>query len=720
MPRFGGMRGQAPEKSKDFVGAMKKLLGSLKNWRLFILIAIILAGSSALFSLVAPRKLTELTNYVTEGISPNVDKLGEIATKSLINVTMGNISGLSEYDDVTKEDVELTRNLLKKITITSTAEDISVIIKQIPENVINHLLKDIEVDGVLISVKDQKELYKLNNSLESFDNSMELLQQVDKLPKSIYGLIKPSINLHGVKRVALFMAILYVVSAIFNFVQSLIMCSVSNNYAKYLRSRISNKINLLPLKYFDSHETGDVLSRITNDVDSIAQNLHNSLGTLVTSITLFVGSTIMMFVTNYIMAITAIVASFIGFSLMFLILRKSQKYFNARQESLGELNGYIEEMYTGHNVVSAYNGIEKSVEVFNKTNDKLFVTNRVSQFLSGLMGPIMGFVGNLSYVAVCVMGSVLVMQGKISFGVIVAFMIYIRQFTNPLSQIAQTMTSLQSTAAASERVFEFLDEKELKDESKLTDVLERKDAKGCIEFKNVKFGYDKNKTIIKDFNVRVDPGQKVAIVGPTGAGKTTLVNLLMKFYEINDGDIIIDGKSIKNLKRENVHDLFCMVLQDTWLFEGTIRDNIRFNTEDISDEDIMQACRTVGVSHFVKTLPGGLNAMISDSDAISQGQKQLFTIARGMIEDCPFLILDEATSNVDTRTEELVQKAMDRLMVGRTSFIIAHRLSTIKNADLILVMNEGNIVEMGSHDDLIEANGFYSELYNSQFESIID
>jgi ATP-binding cassette subfamily B protein len=720
MPRFGGMRGQAPEKSKDFVGAMKKLLGSLKNWRLFILIAIILAGSSALFSLVAPRKLTELTNYVTEGISPNVDKLGEIATKSLINVTMGNISGLSEYDDVTKEDVELTRNLLKKITITSTAEDISVIIKQIPENVINHLLKDIEVDGVLISVKDQKELYKLNNSLESFDNSMELLQQVDKLPKSIYGLIKPSINLHGVKRVALFMAILYVVSAIFNFVQSLIMCSVSNNYAKYLRSRISNKINLLPLKYFDSHETGDVLSRITNDVDSIAQNLHNSLGTLVTSITLFVGSTIMMFVTNYIMAITAIVASFIGFSLMFLILRKSQKYFNARQESLGELNGYIEEMYTGHNVVSAYNGIEKSVEVFNKTNDKLFVTNRVSQFLSGLMGPIMGFVGNLSYVAVCVMGSVLVMQGKISFGVIVAFMIYIRQFTNPLSQIAQTMTSLQSTAAASERVFEFLDEKELKDESKLTDVLERKDAKGCIEFKNVKFGYDKNKTIIKDFNVRVDPGQKVAIVGPTGAGKTTLVNLLMKFYEINDGDIIIDGKSIKNLKRENVHDLFCMVLQDTWLFEGTIGDNIRFNTEDISDEDIMQACRTVGVSHFVKTLPGGLNAMISDSDAISQGQKQLFTIARGMIEDCPFLILDEATSNVDTRTEELVQKAMDRLMVGRTSFIIAHRLSTIKNADLILVMNEGNIVEMGSHDDLIEANGFYSELYNSQFESIID
>ena len=720
MPRFGGMRGRAPEKSKDFVGAMKKLVASLKNWRLFILFALLLAGASAVLSLMAPNRLTKLTNYVTDGIKPNVEKLGEIATKSLMNVTMGDIPGLIQYDDVTEEDIVLTGNLLKKITITTDAEDTVKIIKQVPVHVINHLLKDIEVDGVVISVKDQQELYKLSDSVTSLDNSTELLKKVDELPESIYGLIKPGIDINGVKKVALFMAALYIVSSIFNFVQSLIMCTVSNNYAKYLRSRISNKINLLPLKYFDTHENGDVLSRVTNDVDSIAQNLHNSLGTLVTSVTLFVGSTIMMFVTNCVMAVTAIIASFIGFSLMFLILRNSQKYFNARQESLGELNGYIEEMYTGHNVVRAYNGIDKSVSEFNQINDKLFVTNKTSQFLSGLMGPIMGFVGNLSYVAVCVMGSILVMNGKISFGVIVAFMIYIRQFTNPLSQIAQTMTALQSTAAASERVFEFLEEKELSDESNIVDVLERKDAKGCIEFKNVKFGYDKNKMIIKDFNVKVDPGQKVAIVGPTGAGKTTLVNLLMKFYDINDGDIIIDGKSIKKLTRANVHDLFCMVLQDTWLFEGTIGENIRFNTEDISDEDIMQACRTVGVSHFVKTLPGGLNAKINDGEAISQGQKQLFTIARGMIEDCPFLILDEATSNVDTRTEELVQKAMDRLMVGRTSFIIAHRLSTIKNADLILVMNEGNIVEMGSHDDLIEANGFYSELYNSQFESIKD
>jgi len=720
MPRFGGMRGRAPEKSKDFVGAMKKLVASLKNWRLFIRFALLLAGASAVLSLMAPNRLTKLTNYVTDGIKPNVEKLGEIATKSLMNVTMGDIPGLIKYDDVTEEDIVLTGNLLKKITITTDAEDTVKIIKQVPVHVINHLLKDIEVDGVVISVKDQQELYKLSDSVTTFDNSTELLKKVDEFPESIYGLIKPSIDINGVKKVALFMAALYIVSSIFNFVQSLIMCTVSNNYAKYLRSRISNKINLLPLKYFDTHENGDVLSMVTNDVDSIAQNLHNSLGTLVTSVTLFVGSTIMMFVTNYVMAITAIIASFIGFSLMFLILRNSQKYFNARQESLGELNGYIEEMYTGHNVVRAYNGIDKSVSEFNQINDKLFVTNKTSQFLSGLMGPIMGFIGNLSYVAVCVMGSILVMNGKISFGVIVAFMIYIRQFTNPLSQIAQTMTALQSTAAASERVFEFLEEKELSDESNIVDVLERKDAKGCIEFKNVKFGYDKNKLIIKDFNVKVDPGQKVAIVGPTGAGKTTLVNLLMKFYDINDGDIIIDGKSIKKLTRANVHDLFCMVLQDTWLFEGTIGENIRFNTEDISDEDIMQACRTVGVSHFVKTLPGGLNAKINDGEAISQGQKQLFTIARGMIEDCPFLILDEATSNVDTRTEELVQKAMDRLMVGRTSFIIAHRLSTIKNADLILVMNEGNIVEMGSHDDLIEANGFYSELYNSQFESIKD
>ena len=401
---------------------------------------------------------------------------------------------------------------------------------------------------------------------------------------------------------------------------------------------------------------------------------------------------------------------------MGIILKKSQKYFIAKQESLGELNGYIEEMYSAHNVVKAYNGTKASFKEFNKLNDKLYETNRKSQFLSGLMHPIMGFVGNLGYVAVCVVGALLTMNNVISFGVIVAFMIYVRMFNNPLNQIAQAMSSLQSTAAASERVFEFLDEKEMSNQKEINRHLKRIDTKGAIEFKNVRFGYDKGKTIIKDFSVSVKPGQKVAIVGPTGAGKTTMVNLLMKFYEINNGDIIVDGVSTRELTRENVHDLFIMVLQDTWLFEGTIRDNIKFNKEDVSDREIWESLKTVGVHHFVKTLPGGLDYVIGDNDTISQGQKQLLTIARAMIGDKPFLILDEATSNVDTRTEELVQRAMDKLTVGRTSFIIAHRLSTIKNADVILVMNEGNIIEQGTHEELMKEKGFYANLYNSQFE----
>ena len=401
---------------------------------------------------------------------------------------------------------------------------------------------------------------------------------------------------------------------------------------------------------------------------------------------------------------------------MGLILGKSQKYFVQRQEQLGDLNGYIEEMYSGHNVVKTYNGSKKAIEEFSKVNSKLFESNRKSQFLSGIMQPIMMFVGNFGYVAVCVVGALLTMNNIISFGVIVAFMIYVRLFTNPLSQIAQAMSSLQSTAAASERVFEFLDEEEMSNQEDISKHLNISSVKGEIEFKNVKFGYDPGKIIIKDFSVNVKPGQTIAIVGPTGAGKTTLVNLLMKFYEINNGEILIDGVPISELTRENVHDLFIMVLQDTWLFDGTIGENIRFNKKNVSDREVWEALKTVGVHHFVKTLPGGLDYVIGDNDVISQGQKQLLTIARGMINDSPFLILDEATSNVDTRTEELVQKAMDKLTEGRTSFIIAHRLSTIKNADLILVMNEGNIVEQGNHDELLKKGGFYAELYNAQFE----
>jgi ATP-binding cassette subfamily B protein len=415
------------------------------------------------------------------------------------------------------------------------------------------------------------------------------------------------------------------------------------------------------------------------------------------------------------MALTAIIASLIGFSFMFILLGKSQKYFSMRQTELGNLNGYIEEIYSGHNVVKAYNGTDEAIEEFSKLNNKLYEANRKSVFLSGLMQPIMGFVGNFGYVAVCIVGALLALNGYITFGVIVAFMIYIRLFTNPLSQIAQAMTNLQSTAAASERVFEFLDEEEMPKENAKTH-LHRHKVKGEIEFKNVKFGYNPERTIIKNFSAKAHPGEKIAIVGPTGAGKTTMVNLLMKFYDITSGEILIDGVSTKDLTRENIHKLFVMVLQDTWLFDGTVRDNIKFNQKDITDNEIWEVCKTVGVDHFIKTLPGGLDAKLDDNDSISSGQKQLLTIARGMVEDAPFLILDEATSNVDTRTEELVQKAMDKLAEGRTSFIIAHRLSTIKNADLILVMNEGNIIEQGNHEELLKKGGFYADLYNSQFQ----
>lgn len=530
------------------------------------------------------------------------------------------------------------------------------------------------------------------------------------------GIVNNSIDMAEVKRLAILMGSLYFVSALLSFIEGISTTTVSNYFARNLRNRISEKINKLPLKYFDSHEAGDVLSRVTNDVDTIAQNLNNSLATIVTAGTLWLGCIFMMFITNWILALTAIFSCIIGLSCMFFILGKSQKYFMRRQEELGNINGYIEEMYSGHNVVKVYNGEEEALEKFDELNLKLYNANRKSQFLSGLMHPIMGFTGNFGYVMVCVVGALLTMNNIISFGVIVAFMIYVRLFTNPLNQIAQAMGSLQSTAAASERVFEFLDEEEMSDQKEISKSLNRSKVKGEISFKNVKFGYNPGRIIIKDFSVDVKPGQKIAIVGPTGAGKTTMVNLLMKFYEINNGQILIDGVPTSELSRENIHDLFIMVLQDTWLFEGTIRDNIKFNKENVSDREIWETLKVVGVEHFVKTLPGGLDYVLGDNDTVSSGQKQLLTIARGMIADSPFLILDEATSNVDTRTEELVQKAMDKLTEGRTSFIIAHRLSTIKNADLILVMKEGNIIEQGTHDELLKKDGFYAGLYNAQFE----
>lgn len=550
------------------------------------------------------------------------------------------------------------------------------------------------------------------SSVFSIIGPNKLSDLTDEIAKGIMT----GIDFEAITSIAVFLLTIYLISALFNYIQGFIMATVANNFAKSLRTQISQKINKLPLRYFDTHSFGDILSRVTNDVDTIGMTLHQSLGTLVSAITLFIGSIIMMFYTNWILAITGIVSSLLGFVFMFIILAKSQKYFNARQVELGNLNGHIEEIYSNHNVVRVYNGMDEASEKFDDLNNRVFVCNKKSQFLSGLMQPIMNFIGNFSYVAVCIVGALLVMNDAISFGVIVAFMVYVRLFTNPLSQIAQGMTNLQTTAAASERVFEFLEEPEMEEETNITKHLDANNVQGNIVFDHIKFSYDGKKTIIKDFSCDVHKGEKIAIVGPTGAGKTTMVNLLMKFYNITDGYIRIDGVSTKELSRENVHDLFIMVLQDTWLFNGTIRDNIKYNKENVTDDQIMEACKTVGIDKFVKSLPGGLNYVLEDNDSISAGQKQLLTIARGMIKDAPFLILDEATSSVDTRTEELVQQAMDKLTEGRTSFIIAHRLSTIRNADLILVMNEGNIIEQGNHDELMKKNGFYAELYNSQFK----
>ena len=657
MPRMGPRGGNVPEKSKDFKGSMKRLFNSLNNFKYLLVFALVLGFVSAILALITPNKLSELTNVITLGLSPNI-----------------------------KEEI----------------------------------IKDIMSDEK-ISSKDKKEFQEFLE-LKNKENITreEAIDKLENLSKSIYKIIEPKINMEKIKRVVFILGLLYVISALFNYIQAYSLTIVSNRFAQRLRTNISKKINKLPLKYFDSHETGDVLSRVTNDIDTIAQNMNQSLASLVGSITIFLGSLLMMFITNWIMALTAIISSIIGFVFMGLILGKSQKYFVQRQEELGNLNGYIEEIYSGHNVVKAYNGSKSAIKEFNQLNEKLFYCNRKSQFLSGIMQPMMIFIGNFGYVAVCVVGAILTMNNIISFGVIVAFIIYVRMFTNPLSQMAQAMTSLQSTAAASERVFEFLDESEMTNEKDLTGSLDKNKVKGQIEFNKVKFAYDDTRTIIKNFNAKVKPGQKIAIVGPTGAGKTTMVNLLMKFYEIKDGEILIDGVSTKGLTRENIHDLFVMVLQDTWLFEGTIRENLKFNKEDITDKEIMNICKVVGVDHFIKTLPGDLDAKINDNDSISQGQKQLLTIARGMIKNAPFLILDEATSNVDTRTEELVQKAMDKLTEGKTSFIIAHRLSTIKNSDLILVMKDGNIIEQGTHDDLLSKKGFYFDLYNSQFDTITE
>lgn len=539
-----------------------------------------------------------------------------------------------------------------------------------------------------------------------------LSEITDLITEGIAG----EIDITAIGKIALFLAILYGLSFIFNYIQSFIMATITQRVSKRLRTDISDKIDKLPLKYFDSTTYGDVLSRVTNDVDMIGQTLNQSISSLVTAVVMFLGSLIMMFSINVTMTLSAIAATAVGFVLMIFIISKSQKYFISQQKDLGRMNGHIEEIYSGHDVVKVYNADKEAKQEFNEINESLFNSAWRSQFMSGMMMPLMIFIGNLGYVVVCVVGAALAMKGSITFGVIVSFMVYIRLFTQPLSQLAQAATSLQSTAAASERVFEFLEEDELEYESNKTVILDAKDVKGNVEFKNVKFGYTKEKLIIKDFSAHIKAGQKVAIVGPTGAGKTTLVNLLMRFYEVDSGEIKIEDVPNKSITRKNVHDLFCMVLQDTWLFEGTIKENIVYNKEDVTDEEVVAACKAVGLNHFIRTLPKGYDTVLNDKASLSIGQKQLLTIARAMVKKAPLLILDEATSSVDTRTEALIQEAMDKLMVGKTSFVIAHRLSTIKNADLILVMKDGDIIESGNHAELIAEKGFYADLYNSQFE----
>lgn len=767
-------RGHGPmrvsEKPKDFMGSIKKLMKSLSSFKVLIFIALVLAALSSILSLIAPNKLSDLTDEITKGITINTSNMKELEEDLTKNISdIGNIlginldekmiyrvnsSGISSEDkikfndtlksissnqelilkyfsdlpdsvldiiigDSTYNDIYISKE--DKITTIRAFSDIDVDnkkfngISSFPDSMKKALFPDTVIDGIEISTDDKVEFITLMAGSDS-SSVNEMYKVMENLPINVQKVIGPKMDMDKIKSIAILLACLYIISAIFSYIEGLSMIKVANGYAKKLRSSISEKINKLPLKFFDHNLSGDILSRVTNDVDTIAQSLNNSLSTLVSSITLFIGSIIMMFATNYIMAITAIVSSLIGFILMFIILNKSQRYFTARQRELGKLNGYIEEIYSGLNVVRSCNAKDETINEFDKLNDKLYDCNRKSQFLSGLMQPIMGFIGNFSYVAVCIVGALLVSKSVISFGVIVAFIMYVRLFTNPLSQIAQAMTSMQSTAAASERVFGLLEEVEMDSENDITKKLDKHKVKGNIEFKNVKFGYDKDKIIINDFTAKVKAGEKIAIVGPTGAGKTTMVNLLMKFYDINDGDILIDGTSIRELKRDNIHSLFTMVLQDTWLFNGTVKENIIYNQKNVSNKKVEDVCKVVGVDHFIKTLPNGYDSIISDNDSVSSGQRQLLTIARGMISDSPFLILDEATSNVDTRTEELVQKAMDKLMENKTSFIIAHRLSTIKNADLILVMKDGNIIEQGNHNELMKKNGFYANLYNSQFE----
>lgn len=768
--------GGSGEKAKDLGGTWKKIFLYTGPWKVALVIALVCAAIGAVCTLVGPSRLSDMTNCITEAITPDTDELQKVTETVSDNVSsnasdvtaavMENVANPLNYGtSVTVNGVEISYDdqlavakalgvdtdsiekagrqirqaeengadpqaLARQLAgaqsgspsqssasmpdMTAMDEgDVKKLLASMPQSFTDALYTDVTVDGVTISGADQRSMVDTLSGIDMHDTEAAMAK-LDELPDSVKGIVKPAVDMHRVRSIALFLAALYALSWLLQAVQGWIMATVTQRVSQKMRRDISHKINRLPMSYYNHTSTGDVLSRVTNDVDLVGQSMNQSLSTLASAMVLFLGSLIMMLVTDVRMTLAAVAASIIGFALMMAIMMHSQKYFTRQQRDLGRVDGFIEEDFTGHIVVKAYNGEDGAQKTFDEMNESLRRSAFRAQALSGLMQPIMAFIGNLGYVAVCVTGAALVLNDSISFGTIVAFMMYVRYFTMPLSQMAQAVQSMQSAAAAGERVFEFLEAQEMDDESGKTAHLGK--AKGYVEFNHVKFGYDPDRPIIHDFSASAQPGQKIAIVGPTGAGKTTLVNLLMRFYELDGGSITIDGVPTTDLTRENVHDEFCMVLQDTWLFEGTIRENLVYNTPAVTEEQLEAACEAVGLDHFVHMQSQGYDTMLNDQLSMSQGQRQQLTIARAMIADRPMLILDEATSSVDTRTEQQIQRAMDKLMEGRTSFVIAHRLSTIKNADLILVLKGGDIVESGTHDELLAKGGAYADLYNSQFD----
>lgn len=725
--RHGGYRGH--NKPKDLVGTWKKLLGYCRRYLAVFMIAILCAAAGTVLTLIGPDKLSEMTDTITAGITPNTEALTELteavsenASANMQEVSTAIAANLQSStpkaitvngSEISLADQQATLSILAGVDDPDAAT-MQETMAQLPDAVTAALYSDVTIDGQTISAADQRAAMEIMSGIDP-EESEDALEAMDNLPDSVYSLIAPSIDMDKVQRIGFILVTFYALSYLFSAIQGWITAGVTQRVSQQLRGDISRKINRLPMAFYNRTSTGDILSRVTNDVDLISQSLNQSIGNLITSVILLFGSLLMMLITNLWMTLTAILASLLGFVVMFAIMGRSQKYFARQQRHLGALNGHIEEMYTGHTVVKAYNGEAAAQQTFDEMNDKLRESGFRAQTLAGMMMPVMTFVGNLGYVAVCVVGGAMALNDMISFGVIVAFMMYVRYFTQPLSQIAQAVQSLQSAAAAGERVFEFLEAEEMPDESgKKSDIGA---VQGTVDFDHVRFGYeDTDKIVIHDFSAHAKPGQKIAIVGPTGAGKTTMVNLLMRFHDIQSGEIRIDGVPTNEMTREAVREQFCMVLQDTWLFEGTLRENLIYCTENVSDEKMIAACKAVGLDHFIRTLPKGYDTVVGDQLSLSQGQKQQLTIARAMIADKPMLILDEATSSVDTRTEQQIQSAMDKLMENRTSFVIAHRLSTIRNADLILVMNHGDIVESGTHEELLAKGGFYADLYNSQFE----